>query len=68
MLYTLKVSCNFLFNVKFGVDIKFPLWELSKLVDEKFKVRLNDKSVYNILHKHKLTRKRLRGKYYPEKK
>ena len=26
---------------------------------EKFKVRLNDKSIYNILHKHKLTRKRL---------
>ena len=39
------------------------LWELSKLVDEKFKVRLNDKSIYNILHKHKITRK-----YYPEKK
>ena len=44
------------------------LWELSKLVDEKFKVRLNDKSIYNILHKHNLTRKRLRSKYYPEKK
>ena len=44
------------------------LWELSKLVDEKFKVRLNDKSIYNILHRHKLTRKRLRNKYYPEKK
>ena len=25
-------------------------------------------SIYNILHKHKLTRKRLRSKYYPEKK
>ena len=44
------------------------LWELSKLVDEKFKVRLNNKSIYNILHKHKITRKRLRSKYYPEKK
>ena len=44
------------------------LWELSKLVDEKFNIRLNDKSIYNILHKHKLTRKRLRSKYYPEKK
>jgi transposase len=44
------------------------LWELSKLVNEKYKVKLNDKSIYNILHKHKLTRKRLRSKYYPEKK
>ena len=44
------------------------MWELSKLVDDKYKVKLNDKSIYNILHKHKLTRKRLRSKYYPEKK
>ena len=44
------------------------LWELSKLVDETFRVRLNDKSIYNILHKNKITRKRLRSKYYPEKK
>jgi len=44
------------------------LWELSKLVNEKFKVHLTDMSIYNILHKHKLTRKRLRSKYYPEKK
>jgi len=44
------------------------LWELSKLVNEKFKVHLTDMSIYNILHKHKLTIKRLRSKYYPEKK
>jgi len=44
------------------------LWELSKLVNEKFKVHLTDMSIYNILHKHKLTRKRLRSKYYPKKK
>ena len=44
------------------------LWELSKLVNEKFKVHLTDMSIYNILHKHNLTRKRLRSKYYPEKK
>jgi transposase len=44
------------------------LWELSKLVNEKYKVHLTDTSIYNILHKHKLTRKRLRSKYYPEKK
>jgi transposase/transposase-like protein len=44
------------------------LWELSKLVNEKYKVHLTDMSIYNILNKHKLTRKRLRSKYYPEKK
>ena len=44
------------------------LWELSKLVKDEFKVHLSDTSIYNILHKHKITRKRLRSKYYPEKK
>jgi hypothetical protein len=43
------------------------LWELSKLVNDKFKIHLTDSSIYNILHKYKLTRKRLRSKYYPEK-
>lgn len=49
---------------------KYPtmtLWELSKLVNNIYKVRLIDKSIYNILTKHKITRKRLRNKYYPEK-
>ena len=44
------------------------LWELSKLVNDKFKIHLTDSSIYNILHKHKLTRKRLRSKYYPKKR
>ena len=44
------------------------LWELSKLVNEKFKIHLTDSSIYNILNKHKITRKRLRSKYYPEKR
>jgi transposase len=44
------------------------LLELSKLVKDEFKVHLSDASIYNILHKHKITRKRLRSKYYPEKK
>ena len=44
------------------------LWELSKLVKDEFEVHLSDTSIYNILHKHKITRKRLRSKYYPEKK
>lgn len=44
------------------------LWELSKLVDEKYNIRLTDTSIHNILHKHNITRKRLRSKYYPEKK
>ena len=33
------------------------LWELSKLVNDKFKVHLTDGSIYNILNKHKITRK-----------
>jgi transposase len=50
---------------------KYPtttLWEYSKLVYDKFGVRLSDKSIYNILHENKITRKRLRSKYYPEKR
>ena len=44
------------------------LWELSNLVNNKFSIALNDKSIYNILNKQKFTRKRLRSKYYPEKR
>ena len=50
---------------------KYPtttLWEYSKLVNDRFGVHLTDRSIYTILHKHKITRKRLRSKYYPEKK
>jgi putative transposase len=50
---------------------KYPtttLWEYSKLIKEKYNTELSDKSIYNILHKHKITRKRVRSKYYPEKK
>jgi putative transposase len=44
------------------------LWEFSRLISENFHIRLNDKSIYNILKKLKITRKRLRKKYYPEKR
>ena len=44
------------------------LWELSKLVYEKYNVHLTDGSIHNILQNHHITRKRLRSKYYPEKK
>jgi transposase len=50
---------------------KYPtttLWEYSKLIKEKYNIELSDKSIYNILHKHKITRKRVRSKYYPEKR
>ena len=50
---------------------KYPtttLWEYSKLVNEKFNISLSDKSIYNILHKNKISRKRVRSKYYPEKR
>lgn len=50
---------------------KYPtmtLWELSKLVYHTYNVKLTDKSIFNILSKYKITRKRLRNKYYPEKR
>lgn len=50
---------------------KYPtttLWEYAKLIKEKFGVQLSDRSIYNILHKNKITRKRIRSKYYPEKR
>jgi len=43
------------------------LWELSKLVNDKFKVELSDSSIHNILSNHSIIRKRVRSKYYPEK-
>jgi transposase len=67
-------------NLKINPDIekfvkdyvkKYPtttLWEYSKLIKEKYNIELSDKSIYNILHKHKITRKRVRSKYYPEKR
>ena len=66
-------------NIKITPDIKqfvkdkvksnpsITLWELSKLVNEEFKVELTDSSIHNILQSKKITRKRLRSKYYPEK-
>jgi len=44
------------------------LWEYSKLVNDKFNVILTDRSINNILNRMKITRKRLRSKYYPEKR
>ena len=44
------------------------LWEFSKLINDKYKIKLSDHSIYNILHSNKITRKKLRSKYYPEKK
>jgi len=59
--------------VKFIKDYvkKYPtttLWEFSKLVNKEFKISLTDKTIYNILHRNKITRKRLRSRYYPEKR
>ena len=44
------------------------LWDFSKLINDKYKVKLSDHSIYNILKSNKITRKKLRSKYYPEKK
>ena len=49
-------------------NVNITLWELSNLVKEKFNVRVVDQTIFRILKKHKITRKRLRDKYYPEKK
>ena len=43
------------------------LWELSKLVYNNYNIKLSDMSIYNILQSNKITRKKLRSKYYPEK-
>ena len=63
---TLEIEKYVLSLVKKNVNVT--LWELSKLVNGKYKIWLNDKSMFNILKKYKITRKRLRSKYYPEKK
>lgn len=49
-------------------NINITLWELSKLVKQKYKISLTDISIYRILKKNKITRKRVRSKYYPEKR
>ena len=66
----LKITPDIISFVKQNVRLHptITLWELSKLVDKQFKVKLSDHSIYNILHQSKITRKRLKNKYYPEKK
>lgn len=49
-------------------NINITLWELSKLVKQKYKISLTDISIYRILKKNKIIRKRVRSKYYPEKR
>jgi len=68
--HKLKITPEMISFVKQNVGLHptITLWELSKLVDEQFKVKLSDHSIYNILHQSKITRKRLKNKYYPEKK
>jgi len=44
------------------------LCELSKLVYNEFNVHLTSMSIHNILTNNNITRKRLRNKYYPEKR
>ena len=68
--YNLKITPEIEKYIKEYVK-KYPtttLWEYIKLIKETFGVQLSDRSIYNILHKHKITRKRIRSKYYPEKR
>jgi transposase len=66
----LKITPQIVSFVKQNVRIQptITLWELSKLVDKQFSIKLSDHTIYNILHQNKITRKRLKNKYYPEKK
>jgi transposase len=66
----LKITPEIILFVKKNVKLHptITLWKLSKLVDKQFKVKLSDQSIFNILHQNKITRKRLKNKYYPEKK
>ena len=68
--YNLKITPEIEQFIKNYVK-KYPtttLWEYSKLVYKNFNIHLSDSSIYNIFKKYKLTRKRLRSKYYPEKR
>ena len=49
-------------------NVNITLWEIENLVKDKFNVSLTDHSIFRILKKNKITRKRLRDKYYPEKR
>ena len=49
-------------------NVNITLWEIANLVKDKFNVSLTDHSIFRILKKNKITRKRLRNKYYPEKR
>ena len=55
-------------NLKIMLKNSQQLREYSKLVYKNFNIHLSDSSIYNIFKKYKLTRKRLRSKYYPEKR
>jgi len=64
----LKITDNISKFVK-DYTKKYPtttLWDLSKLVKRKYKIKLSDSSIHNIFERNKITRKRLRNKYYPE--
>ena len=49
-------------------NVNITLWELANLVKDKFNTSLTDQTIFRILKKNKITRKRLRDKYYPEKR
>lgn len=49
-------------------NVNITLWEIANLVKDKFNTSLTDQTIFRILKKNKITRKRLRDKYYPEKR
>ena len=62
---TKKIETFVLHTIKKSIDIT--LQQIVKLVKTKFKIDLHRTTILNILKKDKITRKRLRKKYYPQK-
>ncbi len=55
-----KITPEIISFVKSYVKIypTITLWEFSKLINDKYKIKLSDHSIYNILHSNKITRKK----------
>lgn len=67
---TIKVSPEMEVFVKQYVK-KHPtstLWDSAKQVSDTFGINISDSTIHDILTRHRITRKRLRSKYYPEKR
>ena len=66
----LKITLPIMNFVKEEIEKKptLTLIDLTKMIKDKFKVELSDRSITTIFNDLGITRKRVREKYYPEKK